>query len=37
MRNSDSQKWIILAIVTLVSFITNIDATIVVIGLPSMM
>jgi len=30
------RKWIILAIVTLVSFITNVDATIVIIGLPSM-
>jgi len=31
-----SRKWMVLAIVTLVSFITNLDATIVVIGLPIM-
>jgi len=37
MKNLCSRKWIILAIVTLVSFITNLDATIVIIGLPSMM
>jgi len=37
MKNLCSRKWIILAIVTLVSFITNVDATIVIIGLPSMM
>lgn len=30
------KKWLVLTIVTLVSFITNVDATIVVIGLPSM-
>lgn len=29
-----SRKWAILAVITLVSFITNVDATIVVIGLP---
>ncbi|MCF8566700.1 MFS transporter [Alicyclobacillus tolerans] len=32
-----SRKWTILAVVTLVSFITNVDATIVVIGLPRLM
>ncbi|MDR3585865.1 MAG: MFS transporter [Desulfosporosinus sp.] len=37
MKNLCPRKWIILAIVTLVSFITNVDATIVIIGLPSMM
>lgn len=37
MQNLCSRKWIILAVVTLVSFITNVDATIVIIGLPSMM
>jgi len=37
MKNLCSRKWIILAVVTLVSFITNVDATIVIIGLPSMM
>lgn len=30
------KKWLVLAIVTLVSFITNVDATIVIIGLPNM-
>ena len=30
-------KWGVLAVVTLVSFVTNVDATIVVIGLPSLM
>lgn len=29
------KKWLVLGIVTLVSFITNVDATIVIIGLPS--
>ncbi|XBS70366.1 MFS transporter [Acerihabitans sp. KWT182] len=32
-----SRKWLILSIVTLVAFITNIDATIVIIALPAMM
>lgn len=37
MTDSSSQKWSILAAVTLVSFITNVDATIVIIGLPRLM
>ncbi|KHD36211.1 MFS transporter [Clostridium acetobutylicum] len=37
MKNSKTHKWIILFVVTLVSFITNLDSTIVVIGLPKMM
>lgn len=37
MKTSDSRKWAILATVTLVSFITNVDATIVIIGLPNLM
>nr|WP_238413439.1 MFS transporter [Alicyclobacillus sp. TC] len=38
MAQSDIRlKWSILAAVTLVSFITNVDATIVVIGLPRLM
>lgn len=32
-----SRKWSILAAVTLVSFITNVDATIVIVGLPQLM
>ncbi|AIF49771.1 DHA2 family efflux MFS transporter permease subunit [Pelosinus sp. UFO1] len=36
MINVWPRKWIVLAVVTLVSFITNVDATIVIIGLPSM-
>ncbi|MBU4440549.1 MAG: MFS transporter [Firmicutes bacterium] len=32
-----SNKWIILLVVTLVSFITNVDSTIVIIGLPKLM
>ncbi|MBC2457829.1 MFS transporter [Clostridium beijerinckii] len=37
MTNSKSHKWSILLVVTLVSFITNLDSTIVIIGLPNMM
>jgi len=37
MTNSKSHKWSILLVVTLVSFITNLDSTIVIIGLPKMM
>ncbi|SMC18159.1 drug resistance transporter, EmrB/QacA subfamily [Clostridium acidisoli DSM 12555] len=33
----NSKKWIILSVVTLVSFITNVDSTIVTIGLPKLM
>jgi len=36
MTNVWLRKWIVLVVVTLVSFITNVDATIVIIGLPSM-
>jgi len=35
--NRLEKKWIILSIITLVSFITNVDATIVIIGLPAIM
>lgn len=31
------KKWIVLSIITLVSFITNVDATIVIVGLPAIM
>jgi EmrB/QacA subfamily drug resistance transporter len=37
MTNSQKHKWSILIIVTLVSFITNVDSTIVIIGLPKIM
>ncbi|WP_201004747.1 MFS transporter [Paenibacillus glycanilyticus] len=37
MTSETSRKWAILAVITLVSFITNVDATIVVIGLPRLM
>ncbi len=37
MTNFKSHKWSILLVVTLVSFITNLDSTIVIIGLPKMM
>lgn len=37
MMNSHSHKWSILLVVTLVSFITNLDSTIVIIGLPKIM
>lgn len=36
MTQAHSHKWAILAVVTLVSFVTNVDATIVVIGLPTL-
>ncbi|WP_199615886.1 DHA2 family efflux MFS transporter permease subunit [Paenibacillus alkalitolerans] len=31
-----SNKWVVLVVITMVSFITNLDATIVIIGLPSL-
>ncbi len=37
MKNLKSHKWSILLVVTLVSFITNLDSTIIIIGLPKMM
>lgn len=37
MTNSKKHKWSILIVVTLVSFITNVDSTIVIIGLPKIM
>ncbi|WP_026884057.1 MFS transporter [Clostridium akagii] len=37
MTNSQKPKWSILIIVTLVSFITSVDSTIVIIGLPKIM
>ncbi len=37
MSESKSKKWIILSVVTLSAFITNVDATIVVVGLPKLM
>jgi EmrB/QacA subfamily drug resistance transporter len=37
MEDFHSRKWSILAVVTLVSFITNVDSTIVVIGLAKLM
>ncbi|EKQ55498.1 MULTISPECIES: MFS transporter [unclassified Clostridium] len=37
MKNFKSHKWSILFVVTLVSFITNLDSTIVIIGLPKIM
>lgn len=36
MGSGDNKKWWILAVVTLVAFVTNLDATIVVVGLPRM-
>lgn len=36
MHSSAQNKWWILAVVTLVAFVTNIDSTIVVVGLPRM-
>ncbi|RDI40929.1 MFS transporter [Falsibacillus pallidus] len=36
MKGIYFNKWAVLAVVTLVSFVTNVDATIVVIGLPSL-
>lgn len=36
MTTEHSRKWAILCVVTLVSFVTNVDATIVVIGLPKL-
>ncbi|GMA57589.1 EmrB/QacA subfamily drug resistance transporter [Alicyclobacillus sacchari] len=36
MTKENTRKWAILAVVTLVSFVTNVDATIVVIGLPTL-
>ncbi|MBP2636354.1 MAG: drug resistance transporter, EmrB/QacA subfamily [Firmicutes bacterium] len=37
MENLDSRRWMILSVVTLVSFLTNLDATIVLIGLAKLM
>lgn len=37
MSKMESRKWSVLAVVTLVSFITNLDGTIVIIGLPKLM
>lgn len=37
MTNAQLNKWTVLFVVTLVSFITNLDATIVIIGLPAIM
>jgi len=37
MTDSHSHKWSILLVVTLVAFITNLDSTIVIIGLPKIM
>ena len=37
MSEQSAKKWSILAAVTLVSFITNVDATIVIVGLPKLM
>lgn len=36
MSQASNQKWGILSVVTLVAFVTNLDATIVVVGLPRM-
>lgn len=36
MKHRMSRKWWILAVVTLVAFVTNLDGTIVVVGLPRM-
>lgn len=36
MTSHNARKWWVLAVVTLVSFVTNLDATIVVVGLPRM-
>ncbi|MFL0195053.1 MFS transporter [Clostridium sp. WILCCON 0269] len=37
MKHTNKHRWAILSVVTLVSFITNVDSTIVVIGLPKLM
>ncbi len=37
MINAIQRKWWILVVVTLVAFITNVDATIVIVGLPRLM
>lgn len=37
MSQVTSKKWSVLAVVTLVSFITNLDGTIVIVGLPKLM
>lgn len=37
MTNSNLKKWRVLFVVSLVSFITNVDSTIVIIGLPKIM
>ncbi|MFX3635690.1 MAG: MFS transporter [Candidatus Pristimantibacillus sp.] len=37
MTTVQPNKWVVLFVVTLVSFITNLDATIVIIGLPTIM
>lgn len=37
MKPASSNKWAILSVVTLASFITNVDSTIVIIGLPKLM
>lgn len=37
MSDVSTRKWSILAVVTLVSFITNLDGTIVIVGLPKLM
>lgn len=36
MTDVNSRRWVILAVVTLVAFITNVDATIVIVGLPNL-
>ncbi|ADU28077.1 MFS transporter [Ethanoligenens harbinense] len=37
MKQTSTNKWAILSVVTLASFITNVDSTIVIIGLPKLM
>ncbi|WP_238881629.1 MFS transporter [Clostridium sp. YIM B02551] len=37
MKNKKGYKWSVLLVVTLVSFITNVDSTITIIGLPKIM
>lgn len=37
MKQTSADKWAILLVVTLASFITNVDSTIVIIGLPKLM
>jgi len=37
VSEASSRKWLILAVVTLAAFVSNVDATIVVIGLPHLM